>query len=205
MPEPSRQASRLQSCLDRLAAGDESARDDLIGVAADRLGRLAHKMLRDHPRLRRWEDTDDVFQSGVLRLLTALRGSTPGSVPEFFRLAALVLRRELIDLARHYFGPEGLGANHASNGAAEGSSAAQHPEPTDASLEPKKLAAWTEFHEQIGALPDDERDMFDLLWYHGMSQGAAASLLGVSERTVQRRWQSARLKIYEAFRGEPPG
>jgi RNA polymerase sigma factor (sigma-70 family) len=203
MSDQSSQADHLQQCLDRLRAGDPSARDELIRAAADRLTRLTRTMLRDHPRLRRWEDTDDVFQSGVLRLCNALRGTVPGSVAEFFRLAALVLRRELIDLARQYFGPEGMAAHHASKGPTDESAGANDPGNT--TLDPKKLAAWTEFHEQIGALPDEERDMFDLLWYHGLSQAEAATLLGVSERTVQRRWQAARLKIYEALRGEPPG
>jgi RNA polymerase sigma-70 factor (ECF subfamily) len=205
MPEPSQLSGHLQDCLDRLRAGDAAARDELIRAAADRLTRLTRTMLRDHPRLRRWEDTDDVFQRATLRLWTALKGTVPGSVPEFFRLAALVLRRELIDLARQYFGPEGHGARHGSHAPAGDSRDPAAPDLTDTTLDPKKLAAWTDFHEQIGALPEEERDLFDLLWYHGLSQAEAAQLLGISERTVQRRWQAARLKIYEVFRGEPPG
>ena len=67
------------------------------------------------------------------------------------------------------------------------------------------MAAWTEFHRQIDRLPDEEREIFDLLWYQGLSQAEAASLLKVSERTVKRRWQSACLKLHRALGGELPG
>ncbi|MBL8798147.1 MAG: helix-turn-helix domain-containing protein, partial [Planctomycetia bacterium] len=46
---------------------------------------------------------------------------------------------------------------------------------------------------------------FDLLFYQGLSQAEAAALLNVSERTVKRRWQSARLQLHDALGGEFPG
>ena len=71
-------------------------------------------MLRADGRLQRWEGTDDVCQNALMRLCRALQDITPGSVREFFRLAAMQVRRELIDLARHYYGPHGLAAKHQS-------------------------------------------------------------------------------------------
>jgi RNA polymerase sigma factor (sigma-70 family) len=41
--------------------------------------------------------------------------------------------------------------------------------------------------EAIESLPDDEREVFDLVRIQGMSQPEAAELLGVSAKTVQRR------------------
>jgi DNA-directed RNA polymerase specialized sigma24 family protein len=40
--------------------------------------------------------------------------------------------------------------------------------------------------------------------YQGLSQAEAAELLGGSERTVKRRWQTARLILHEALQGEVP-
>jgi RNA polymerase sigma-70 factor (ECF subfamily) len=119
-------------------------------------------------------------------------------------VAALNIRRELLDLAKHYFGPHGHGAKHASTGPADSDGAAEPADRGDLSTEPARLAVWGEFHEQIGALPDEEREVFDLLWYQGLSQAEAAELLGVSERTIKRRWQSARLRLHEALHGEMP-
>src|SRR5256885_9614190 len=50
---------------------------------------------------------------------------------------------------------------------------------------------WTELHEQIGALPDEEREVVGLLFYQGLSQAETAEVLGISLRTVQRRWHDA--------------
>jgi RNA polymerase sigma-70 factor (ECF subfamily) len=131
-----------------------------------------------------------------------------GTARDFFRLAALHIRRELLDLARHYYGPQGQGPHHRSwepGGSATAEDDLGPLAQTDLSQEPSRLAAWGEFHEQIGALPDEEREVFDLLWYQSLSQAEAAELLGVSERTVKRRWLSARLALREALQGEIPG
>ena len=206
MANPVNQTVQIQGWLDRLQAGDESARKELLNCACERLTRLTRKMLKGYPRLKRWEQTDDVLQNVAVRLYRALRQVKPASAAEFFRLAALNIRRELLDLAKHYYGPQGRGARHATvdhrQKDASGTPAAH--EPPDAGGGPERLAAWTEFHQQIERLPDEEREIFDLLWYQGLSQAEAASLLNVSERTIKRRWQSARLKLHEALHGELP-
>ncbi len=206
MASASDQSVQVQGWLDRLRAGDESARNELLNCACDRLTRLTRKMLKGYPRLKRWEQTDDVLQNATLRLYRALGQVRPASPADFFRLAALNVRRELLDLAKHYYGPRGQGTKHATaerNAGAEGESPAA-PEPADAGGEPHRLAAWAEFHRQIELLPDEDRETFDLLWYQGLSQAEAAALLNVSERTIKRRWQSARLRLHEALHGEMP-
>jgi RNA polymerase sigma-70 factor (ECF subfamily) len=196
----------IQRWIDRLRAGDESARAELLNSACERLGQLTRKMLGAFPRVHRWEQTDDVLQNASLRLYRALHDVTPQTAQEFFGLAALNIRRELLDLAKHYYGPQGLGARHASADPADtpGGAAAQTAAP-DLTNDPGRLAAWAEFHERVAALPADERQVFDLLWYQGLEQAEAADVLGVSERTVKRRWQSARVRLYEALGGELPG
>jgi DNA-directed RNA polymerase specialized sigma24 family protein len=42
------------------------------------------------------------------------------------------------------------------------------------------------------------------LWYEGLDQPEAAVVLGVDVRTVKRRWQKARLLLFESLHGEPP-
>jgi RNA polymerase sigma-70 factor (ECF subfamily) len=79
-----------------------------------RLERLARKMLRRFPGVHRWAETGDVLQNALLRLLRALQEVRPESVRGFFGLVAEQMRRELLDLARHFCGPQGLGARHDS-------------------------------------------------------------------------------------------
>jgi RNA polymerase sigma-70 factor (ECF subfamily) len=206
MANSSKQTVQVQGWLDRLQAGDETARKELLNCACARLTRLTRKMLKGYPRLKRWEQTDDVLQNAAMRLYRALGEVRPANPADFYRLAALNIRRELLDLAKHYYGPRGQGTKHASveqNPNAESGAAAPY-EPPEAGGEPHRLAAWTEFHRQIELLPEEEREIFDLLWYQGLAQAEAASLLNVSERTIKRRWQSARLKLHEALHGEIP-
>jgi RNA polymerase sigma-70 factor (ECF subfamily) len=111
---------------------------------------------------------------------------------DFINLAVLQIRRELIDLARPYDGPEGLGRHHLSQAGSDGSGTATNPLEASADTNnPARLAAWTEFHTQVEALPDEEREVFNLLWYHGVPQHEAARLLGVTERVPKHRWRSA--------------
>jgi RNA polymerase sigma factor (sigma-70 family) len=194
---------QIQVCLDRLRGGDMAAGDELLHCACERLRGLARKMLKGYPNVRRWEQTDDVLQNAALRLHRTLRQMPIETPRDFFRLAALNIRRELLDLAKHHYGPLGQAAHHATQPdrpSAGGEAAA----PADPSGDPRRLAAWGEFHRQIDALPDEEREVFDLLWYQGLSQAEAAELLNVSDRTVKRRWQAARLKLHEALGGDVP-
>jgi len=190
----------LQDCLDRLRRGDPAARGELVAAACERLGQLTRVMLRDYRRLRRWEQTDDVLQNAMIRLDRALREVTPEAPRDFYRLATLQVRRELIDLARHHFGPEGPGALHATD-----AGGTTPPEPAESTHEPGRLAAWSEFHRRVESLPDEEREVFDLVWYQGLPHAEAAALLGVSTKTIQRRWHSACLRLHRDLGGALPG
>src|SRR5947209_2507699 len=105
--------THVRNCLDRLKAGDESARQELFRHCGARLQRLAHKMLRGYPGVRRWEETGDVLQNALVRLLRALDNVSPESPRHFLNLASGLIRQELIDLHRHYYGPQGPGRPHA--------------------------------------------------------------------------------------------
>ncbi len=190
---------QLQGHLDRMLAGDAAAREELFRHAAGRLERLTRKMLQGFPGVRRWAQTDDVLQNALVRLLRALQDVRPKSMREFFGLSAEQIRRELIDLARHYYGPQGVGANHASLGAGAAI------ERADLTHEPSALAGWCEFHEQVQKLPETEREVMLLLFYQELPQAEAAAILGVSVRAVQRRWQSALLKLHQVLKGQWPG
>ena len=75
--------TQIRQCLDLLQVGDEKARDALIQHSCERLMRLTRKMLKGYPRLRRWEQTDDVLQNALLRLHRSLADVKPESVPQF--------------------------------------------------------------------------------------------------------------------------
>jgi RNA polymerase sigma factor (sigma-70 family) len=189
---PSTNTVQLQLLLDQAGQGDAKAYGELLSIASTRLHKLARRMLRDFPKLRRWEQTDDVFQTAALRLHRSLSDVKPESVRQFFGLAATQIRRTLIDLARHHYGPQGQGARHES-----GTGNARN----DEAESPETLASWAEFHEQVDRLPEDEREVFQLVWYSGTTQKEAAEILGTSERTVLRRYYRARLQLRNTLHG----
>jgi RNA polymerase sigma factor (sigma-70 family) len=203
------QTEEADDLLERHRAGDVSARDGLIRLAQGRFTALARAMLRRHPNVRRWEQTDDMLNAALARLHRSLAEVRPETVRHFDNLAAAQIRRELIDLARSYHGPEGLrGRYHGP----EGLRANTHTDGTDpgarlaqvgdGSGRPETLEAWMAFHEAVERLPVEEREVFGLLWYRGMTHAQAAEALGVATKTVQRRWASARLLLQDALGGE---
>jgi RNA polymerase sigma-70 factor (ECF subfamily) len=205
MAHPRHSTTQIQLRLDRLRAGDDSARDELLNIACQRLRRLAHKMLRRYRGVSRWEQTDDVLQNATMRLCRALQEVQPASVRSFINLAAVQIRRELIDLARHYDGPEGPGRHHVGPfGSERSASPTGSPDPGTDTNDPGRLVDWTEFHDQVGALPVAEKEIFDLLWYQGLSLAEAAALLGVTERVVRYRWRAARVRLHQRLGGRLP-
>lgn len=196
---------QLQALLDQGAAGASSAYEVLLRQVADRLLRLTRKMFRAYPHLRRWEQTDDIFQTAAMRLHRSLANVRPSTVAAFWGLAATQIRRSLIDLARHHFGPEGAAAHHESavREPPSGTRLKQDPREAEASEGgPESLAEWTEFHSLVDQLPSDEKEVFHLTWYAGLPQKEVARLLGVSLPTVQRRWYAAKIRLGDWTRGE---
>jgi RNA polymerase sigma-70 factor (ECF subfamily) len=190
---------QLHDYLDRYRAGDRAAADAFLRQVCGRLERLARGMLRGFPNVKRWADTDDVLQSALMRLLHSLRATQPESTRHFANLAAQHIRRELLDLARHYRtrldGP--LGAAGAG-----GEGAAELPDPNSGRAD--DLDLWSAFHEQVERLPVEEREVVGLTFYHGWTQAQVAELFQVDERTVRRRWRAAALKLTKALGGRFP-
>jgi len=194
---------QLHLLLERFRRGDRSAWDELYQHVGGRLEFLAHRMLRGFPQVRCFESTGDVLQNALLRLLRALQEVQPGSVREFFGLASLLLRRELLDLKKHYCGPQGEAAHRVG---AAGKREAGARVATEMLNEPDlpELEEWSEFHRQIDELPPDEREVIDLHFYQGLNMTEAAQVIGVNVRTVQRRWNSGLARLRSVFHDEWP-
>jgi RNA polymerase sigma-70 factor (ECF subfamily) len=187
--------TQLQIFIDRGLKGDSTANDELLAHASERLLRLTRQMFHTQAAdLRRWEQTSDICQNVMLRMHRALAVTRVESVRHFFNMAAMQVRRELIDLSRHYKGVEGLASNHhTDHQPADNQGGSIH----SAAAEPENLDEWVEFHERVERLPESEQELFNLLFYEGLTQEEAAELLGMGLATVKRRWQSARLKLSE--------
>lgn len=194
-----RAASRLATLLDGLQQTDDQLRrdavDTLLGIARARMQTLAHRMLRGFRGVRRWDDTDDVVQESLIRLHRAMETVTITDAKHFMALAAVQVRRQLLDLARHHASPSSFAANHDSDGGDGLPRVATAIDPVHAP--PDALAAWTRFHEVVAGLPDEERQLFELVWYLGAEQADIAAILGCSTRTVRRRWEATKQRLVD--------
>jgi RNA polymerase sigma-70 factor (ECF subfamily) len=198
--------AQLMQWLDRMHAGDGAAREELLRALRPRMERLAQQMLRRFPGVARWEQCDDVLNNALIRLLRALEEVQPPTMRAFFGLAATQIRRELLDLARRYQRPHGLGANHVSHREvlSGDESGADLVDPVDHPDESDDLERWVAFHEAVEMLPAEEREVIGLVFYHGWTQAKIAELFHVNERTIRRRWRSACLRLHQMVGDQLP-
>lgn len=189
--------TQLQGLIDLAKKGDKGAKSLLVDHACGRLLKLTRKMFRGFPGLRRWEQTNDVFQNSIIRLHRALASVEVESVRHFFNLAAEMVRRELLDLKKHYYGVQGQARNHHTDRQPSDDSGGVL---ADSACQPDDFDHWAEFHEAASRLPPEHLEVVNLLFYEGLPQDKAAEVLGISVRTLKRRWQDCKLLLGEALR-----
>jgi len=190
--------SSLGVLLTRHKAGDPAAINDILIHSQERLKQLTRQMLQRFPGVQKWEETSDVFHNVLINLTVALQQLTFNSTTDFLRLSACHIRRELLDLAKKCR-PILVG------GPGEDSSTpGQVADKPDSTNDPYNLAQWEEVHSKIDQLPDDDRQLFDLLYYQDLTQPEAAELLGTPLRTLKRKWQGARENLMRLLGNATP-
>jgi RNA polymerase sigma-70 factor (ECF subfamily) len=170
---------------------------ELLERAAGRLRMLCGTFLyKSYPRLTRPPanlETDELLGDVVAGLLTALRKTRPATVRQFFALANQHMRWRLNDVAHR------IDERPAAGALAE-SGVAALPASIDSSLSPGAR----HILDVIEGLPEDEREIFELVGIQGLTHSEAATVVGVSEKTVQRRLNRARLLLAERLADHRP-
>src|SRR5262249_19178806 len=181
----------VQRYLDALP-GDAAAEPIVRELLARTVRRLrlvcATFLNKSYPRLTRPPvnlETDELLSAVIERLLKALREARPANVRQFFALANQHVRWELNDLARRL--DERTPPVEVREDAVPASASSGSGLTPDA----RRIL------EVIEGLPEDEREVFELVGIQGLTHAETATVVGVSQKTVQRRLHEARLLLAE--------
>jgi RNA polymerase sigma-70 factor (ECF subfamily) len=183
-------SAAVQRYIDQLG-GDSPAEPivrALLGRAVGRLHRLCAALLyRAYPRLAQPPmnlQAEELLGAVAERLLKALREARPTTVRQFFALASQHARWELDDLARRFDEQAGAVVEFREELAPAPPSSG-----SGLSSDARRILA------AIDALPEGQREVLSLVRIQGLTHAEAAEVLGVAAKTVQRRLNSAVLRL----------
>jgi RNA polymerase sigma-70 factor (ECF subfamily) len=165
-------STTVQRYLDELASG--SPAEPVIRALLERADRRLHQLCagllyRSYTRVTRPPanlQVDEMLGAVVERLLKALREARPTSARQFFSVACQHMPWELNDLARR------LAEQQAAAELREGLMPARANSAFGFTPDGRHMVP------AIDALPEDEREVFDLMRIDGMTQAEAAHVLG---------------------------
>ncbi len=184
----------LRGLIDRLKAGDMSARHDLVLRAYFRLQKHLHTQMRGFERQQSHIESDEVRNEVIARFIKAIDDVQFDRVCDYIRFLSVLVRRELIDCTRKLYGLRGEGANRPGQlAASDASSPGGMVQPIDtAAIDSAHQAELHKLYEKLNALPEELRDVVDHLYFAQLTQEEAAESLGISQTEVHRRWVQAR-------------
>jgi len=196
-------AETLDAALDAFRRGDEAAEELLLEHCSSWLQVLAaKKILPRYPEVARWERASDLVQDASLRLCFALRKNPPESERHLLNLAALKLRQVVVDRLRHYRAGRNPLA-HAGTNAAVVEGRLRVEEAEDRATGPMTYDRWTSFFQAVDALPELQREIFQMTWFLGADQATIARACNCSVETIKRHWREAKELIRELV-PDPP-
>ena len=179
----------LSSLIASADAGDRSSAETLFTVLYAELHRLARRQLA-----RSGSDltlgTTSLLHEAYLDLADRTGASFPDRA-RFMAYAARAMRALVIDHARHRRAQK-RGGNVELLPLFEDAAAAP--------LEHEELSLLGGAIDELAALDPALAQLVDLKFFGGFSFAEIAELRGVSERTVQRQWEKARIYLHEALR-----
>lgn len=168
--------------LSRLRAGDEGALERLVPLLYDELRRLARERLRSERAEHTLTPTALVHEA-YLRL-TEQRRIPAGSRLEFFAAASKTMFRVLVDHART--------RTRQKRGGVGTPVPLEEVEPFLTERASEELLEMEDALRRLSQLEARAARIVELKFFAGLTAEEIATLLGVSLRTVERDWQTAR-------------
>lgn len=187
-------AEDITQILQQWSEGDEKAVESLFPLVYEELRRLARNYLAKERSGHTLQPTALVHEA-YMRLIDQTRTTWQSRV-HFYAVAANMMRRILV--------------NHARDRATEKrGGSAQRFSIENLDILPEQTAGdlldLDEALEKLKKLDERKCRVVDLRFFGGLNEDEVAEVLGVSEKTVRRDWQFAKLWLYrELSQNLPP-
>lgn len=175
----------VDDLISRVNAGDVGARDALFATAYPALRELAHARLRDGAGRADGLHTTQLVHESYLRLARSQR-LRPENRRQFFEFAARLMREVIVDALRHPRAAEALTLDTQVEAGLSGGA--------DEVLR---------VHEALAALQAAEprlAQVVEMRYFGGYTEVEIGETLGLTERTVRRDWDKARLLLLALLR-----
>lgn len=176
--------------LSQVAAGDEAAREALVGRVYEQLRRIAQVRMAAERAGHTLQATELVHEA-YLKMSPSFQDREFRNRYEFYAAAGEAMRRILVDHARRRrTAKRGSGKPlHSLTGVAELAEAA----------DPTQTLVLNEAFERLESANPKAAELIRLRFFAGLDVAETALALGVSEATVKRRWRYARTVLFEAM------
>lgn len=171
--------------------GDQPDAQTLFGALYSELHRLARRQLaRGHsnPNL----GVTTLLHEAYLDI-SSRHGTVFADEAQFMGYAARVMRGLIIDHAR---------AEHAAKRGGEFELTSLKTDDLEVEANPRELTAISDALDQLATFDPLLAEIVDLKFFCGFSFGDIAAMRGISERSVQRKWDKARIYLHAQLGGQ---
>jgi RNA polymerase sigma factor (TIGR02999 family) len=188
-----RVGSTISSLIGAAENGDNAAADTLFSTLYSELHRLAKR------ELARWGTPASLSVTTLLHEayldIAAREGQSFPDRARFMGYAARVMRGLVIDRARSRNAIKRGGAFEITSlGTDVGENA----------VDAKELSSIGDALDQLAKVEPKLAELVDMKFFCGFSFAEIAALENLSERTVQRRWEKARIYLHRSIRADLP-
>lgn len=185
--------STISSLIGAAEGGDSAAADTLFSTLYSELHRLAKRELARRGSPASLSVTTLLHEAYLD--IAEREGSHFPDRPRFMGYAARVMRGLIIDHAR---------SRHAIKRGGEFEITSLKTDADQSPADPKELSAISDALDQLSKVDPKLAELVDMKFFCGFSFAEIAALENLSERTIQRKWEKARIYLHRNIRADLP-
>jgi len=186
-----RVGSTISSLIDAAETGDSAAADALFSTLYSELHQLAKRELARRGSPASLSVTTLLHEAYID--IAAREGKAFPDQARFMGYAARVMRGLIIDHAR---------SRNAIKRGGEFEITSLKTDVAENSVDAKELSSISDALDQLAKVEPELAELVDFKFFCGLTFGEIAALQKLSERTVQRKWEKARIYLHRNIRAD---